>query len=236
MTASSAMEGKGPELSVDENVQTWWRADSAESGEWLKLDLGKAYSVHAVQINFADDKIEIPVPGEIRGITQRRYIEEADLVTRWVLEGSLDGEDYFMVEDKSHADTDLTHDLVIREEGLSVRFLKLTIIEVPYGQKPCISGFRVFGTGDGEKPEVPEYTVVRDNDLDMTIEISPINVTGYNILWGNSPEKLYHSYMIFGIKQRVGALVKGRDYYVRVDAFNENGITEGTVKQVASIK
>ena len=27
---------------------------------------------------------------------------------------------------------------------------------------------------------------------------------------------------------RIGALIKGRDYYVRVDAFNENGITEGS--------
>ncbi len=235
VTASSAMEGKGPELSVDENVQTWWMAASARSGEWLKLDLGKVYSVHAVQINFADDKIDIPVPGEVRGTSQRRYIEEADLVTRWTLEGSLDGENYFMVEDKSGVNTDLTHDLVIREEGLSVRFLRLTVMEVPYRQKPCISGFRVFGTGDGEKPEVPEYTAVRDSDLDMTVEISPVNAVGYNILWGSSPEKLYHSYMIFGAKQRIGALVKDRDYYVRVDAFNENGITEGNVRQVASM-
>ena len=27
--------------------------------------------------------------------------------------------------------------------------------------------------------------------------------------------------------RRIGALIKGREYYVRVDAFNENGITEG---------
>ena len=27
--------------------------------------------------------------------------------------------------------------------------------------------------------------------------------------------------------KRVGALIRGRDYYVRVDAFNENGITAG---------
>ena len=51
---------------------------------------------------------------------------------------------------------------------------------------------------------------------------------GYNILFGSSPEKLYHSDLIFKAgSQRVGALIKGREYYVRVDAFNENGITEG---------
>ena len=52
---------------------------------------------------------------------------------------------------------------------------------------------------------------------------------GYNILFGSSPEKLYHSAMVFAAgTHRIGALIKGRKYYVRVDAFNENGITEGT--------
>ena len=112
-----------------------------------------------------------------------------------------------------------------------MRYLKLTILEVPYGQRPCISGLRAFGTGDGEKPMVPEFKAVRETDLDMTVEIKAGDATGYNILWGSNPEKLYHSYMIFGKSQRIGALVKGREYYVRVDAFNENGITEGkTVK------
>lgn len=55
---------------------------------------------------------------------------------------------------------------------------------------------------------------------------------GYNILWGHAPEKLYHSYMVFGNTKKVGALVKGQDYWVRVDAFNESGITEGTVKKL----
>ena len=53
---------------------------------------------------------------------------------------------------------------------------------------------------------------------------------GYNILFGSSPEKLYHSAMVFAAgEHRVGALIKGRDYFVRVDAFNENGITKGEV-------
>ena len=82
VSASSAEEGKGPELAADENVQTWWRAATADSGQWLCMDLGDVCDVHAVQVNFADDKIEIPVPGEIRGTSQARYIEEADLITR----------------------------------------------------------------------------------------------------------------------------------------------------------
>ena len=68
----------------------------------------------------------------------------------------------------------------------------------------------------------------------MLIEIDSKDdkATGYNILWGHAPEKLYHSYMTFSKSQRVGALVAGGKYYVRVDAFNENGITEGTVREL----
>lgn len=229
--ASSYIEGNGAENTTDENVQTWWQAAAAESGEWLQVDLEKVYTVNAVQINFADDEIDIPVPGKIRGTTQARYIEEKDYVIRWKLEGSLDGEDYFMIEDKSEAETDLSHDLVVREKGIRVRFLKLTVLEIPYGQAPCISGLRVFGTGNGAKPKVSEFEALRENDLDMMVKITNGDAVGYNILWGSSPAKLYHSYMIFGKEQRVGALVKGREYYVRVDGFNENGITRGhTVK------
>lgn len=233
VTASSSEEGKGPEKAVDENVQTWWRAASADAGEWICLDLGEVSDVRAVQVNFADDRIDIPVPGKIGGSdTQPRYIEERDLATRWILEGSADGEHYEVLADKSEADTDLTHDFLVWEEGKNLRYLKLTVLEVPYGQQACISGLRVFGAQDKAKPEVPEFTAERTGDLDMEVKIRENGALGYNILWGETPEKLYHSYMIFGTEQRVGALVKGRDYWVRVDAFNEAGITEGTVKKL----
>ena len=148
------------------------------------------------------------------------------------MEGSKDGENYFVIEDKSEAETELCHDLVLREEGIEVRYLKLTVISVPYGQQPCISGLRVFGIGDGEKPSVPEFTAIRENELDMRVKINGSGALGYNILWGHAPAKLYHSYMVFDTEQRVGALVKGEKYYVRVDAFNENGITEGKVTEI----
>lgn len=232
VTASSFEEGKEPEKAVDENVRTWWQAATKQPGQWLLLDLGEAYDVHGVQVNFADDKIEIPVPGEIRGTTQARYIEEAKLQTRWLLEGSLDGKEYFALEDKSNAKTNLPHDLVVKEEGVKLRYIKLTILEVPYEQEPCISGLRVFGKGKGMLPQVPEFSAERVGDLDMDVTIECKDVVGYNILWGHSRSKLYHSYMIFDTKKRIGALVKGQQFYVRVDAFNEAGITKGQVKRL----
>ena len=88
----------------------------------------------------------------------------------------------------------------------------------------------VFGLSLG----IPIVVDALKSLLDMIVKITEGDAVGYNILWGSDPEKLYHSYMIFGKEQRVGALVKGTGYYVRVDAFNENGITEGNTVRLFS--
>ena len=228
-TASSAEEGKGAELISNEDCRNWWRATSNQPGEWVQLDLKEAMDVHAIQINFADDTIDIPCPGEIVGTTQARFIDGADHLTRYLLEGSLDGKEYFVIEDKREANADLTHDFLVREEGIAVRYLKLSVYATAYDQPACISGLRVFGVGNGKKPSAPKFSVKRDNDLEMTVEMKSEGAVGYNVLWGATPEKLYHSWMTFEEVQKIPALVKGREYFVRVDAFNENGITEGEV-------
>lgn len=244
---SSCAEGKGSDQAVDEDSKTWWRADSTESGQWLEVDLGKTMDVRAIQINFADDELPIDSPGKIQGTaTQPRYIEERDLRTRWKLEGSINGKDYFVIEDKSSVTTDLPHDFIVREEGFVVRFVRLTIVEIPYDVTPCISGLRVFGIGVGEKPRVPGFEVRRSEDrLDLLVTIEGTeDAVGYNILWGHEEDKLYHSYQIYRafddvrehrpatMEKRIGALVKSQDYYVRVDAYNESGITKGVVKKL----
>ena len=105
--------------------------------------------------------------------------------------------------------------------------INLTVLSVPYQQKPCISGFRVFGKGNGTKPQAPTFTVERRSDFAFHAKIHSADAIGWNILWGSSSDKLYHSYMTFQPERTVSALVKEEAYYVRVDAFNENGITEG---------
>ncbi|WP_244436381.1 hypothetical protein [Bacteroides timonensis] len=39
---------------VDEDIRTWWSAETADKGEYLSVDLGEECEVNAVQINFAD--------------------------------------------------------------------------------------------------------------------------------------------------------------------------------------
>ena len=55
------------------------------------------------------------------------------------------------------------------------------------------------------------------------------------IRYGISQDKLYHSYLAYDTKKRIGALVDGESYYVRVDTFNENGITEGKLQFVENL-
>lgn len=235
-SASSCENGYSTENAVDENIQTWWKATKPDSGEWILLDLEEVKEIHAIQINFADDHLEIPIPGELAGEQKDRYIEEKDDVTRWILEGSTDCITYEMITDKSQVETDLSHDFVLLEEGKEFRYLRLTVLEVPYHQPACISGFRVFGIGNGEKAKIPAYQVLKTGEMELQVDIEPEKdfktVVGYNILWGTKPDKLYHSYMMFDTKKEIRALVKGQEYYVRVDAFNEVGITEGIVKKV----
>ncbi len=256
-----------PENAEDENVQTWWKAATAESGEWLALDLGKVMDVHAIQVNFADDGLvpELPEGFSLRGaLMQERWIDPVAQKTRWLLEGSVDGEEWFVIEDKRGAETDLPHDLVVLEEGRGMRHVRLTVTELPYGQVACVSGLRVFGLGDVALPgQVKNVQAVLRTPIDMDVawedggdvaqtaaaggemaessegkaigeaQTAGTNqATGYVVQWGFAPEKLYHSYMVFEPKVSIGGLVKDQDVYLRVDAFNESGITEGEVMRV----
>ena len=240
VSASSYREGREPALAADENVQTWWRAAEGDPTPWLCLDLGEAMEIHAVQINFADEPdMDVPCPGEfVQTPDMLRYIDTAVRPTRWLLETSLDGDTWTVLEDKRAADTDLPHDLIVRESGFLARYVRLTVYAVPYGVSPCISGLRVFGLGDGPLPKPAAYTAQRIGGLDFTVSLpEAADRTGCCILWGHAPDKLYHSCLVMGgeaKEQRIGALVQGEQYWVRVDTFNENGITAGETRRLLS--
>lgn len=233
VTASSCKQEHMADYVVDENVQTWWSAQDRDSRAWIQVDLGGEYAVQVIQINFADNYIQPESQNVFKETGRNRYIEERHQRTRWILEGSLDGDNYEVLEDKSIAESDLSHDVVVLDGTEKWRYLKLTVVELPYGQSACVSGFRIFGIGGGTPPKAPIFHAERTGNLDMDISIQrQPDAVGYNILWGHRPDKLYHSYLTYETRKRIGALVAGMDYWVRVDAFNENGITEGSITKI----
>lgn len=222
---------------VDEDIRTVWQASSNQEGEWVVIDLGKKATINAIQVNFGDNFGEVDMPRELPDFLndQReiRYIDDNIGVTRWKLEASLNGEDFVTIEDKWHTDTDLPHDLVVNEKGFEAQYIKLILKEVPYKAKFCVSGLRVFGHANIQKPNAVKQVIAkRITPLDLHVKFEG-DATGYNVLWGHRPDKLYHSYLVYDKTEvTIGALVSDETYYVRVDAFNGAGITEGLITKV----
>lgn len=59
------------------------------------------------------------------------------------------------------------------------------------------------------------------------------DVVGSVVMWGSSADKLYNSYLVYDQNEvSIGALVKNQSVYLRIDTFNETGITQGDVLTV----
>ncbi|WP_281350752.1 discoidin domain-containing protein [Phnomibacter ginsenosidimutans] len=63
---SSTLGGFSANHAVDENIKTYWSAASANAGEYIISDLGAVSTVHAVQINYADQGCRQQPPGQIQ--------------------------------------------------------------------------------------------------------------------------------------------------------------------------
>ena len=228
-----ASSGAHPQWAVDENIRSWWSADDSDPCPQLTLDLEQACMVHAVQVNFADDALLVKpkvdaVWSQFLGVP--RVIEDRPLHTRWLLEASLDGKAWDILEDKRSCDTDLPHDLVVKEEGVQARYIRLTVTELPYHQTARISGLRVFGTSPGAFPEKARILEGKRLPLDGFLRWESSRGGNACISWGYAPDKLYHSKMVFGHREAsITALIKGQPAWVRVDCFNEYGVTRGDV-------
>ena len=119
-------------------------------------------------------------------------------------------------------------------DGVTARFVRVTSGALPYGQPLRISGLRVFGNGQGEKPAQALASAVRRGDLDAVVSWQPLeNAQGCNVRYGTAPDKLYQSWLVYDKNQVVlSTLIKGQKYFIRVDSFNENGVTPGCVMEM----
>ena len=140
VSVSSTLGGYGANNAVDEDIKTYWSAQSGNEGEWIQSDMGNLYTVKAIQINYADQDAEFL--GKSSGVFHQYRILE-----------SKDGRKWNLLVDKNRNKTDIPHDYVELAEPVQTRFLKLVNIKMPTG-KFAISGFRIFGNGSGDKPSI----------------------------------------------------------------------------------
>ena len=201
---------------VDESIKTYWSAATANKGEWLQTDLGAVSTVNAVQINYADQD------AVFLGKTLDQYHQ-------YILYYSIDGKKWQVLVDKSANKKDVPHDYIELEKSVQARYIKMENIRVPSG-KFAISGLRVFGKGDGAKPDaVKDFYVLRTekDKRSAWLKWSPVDKAyAYNIYFGTDPDKLYNSIMVHDANDYY---YKGMDskktYYYRIEAINENGVS-----------
>ena len=183
-------------------------------------DLGEKSTIHAIQINYADQDAEIM--GK----------PETTLGHQYIIYISNDGKNWKILIDKSEGTKDMPHEYIKLKNSASARYLKLENIGMPTG-KFAISGFRVFGKGSGEKQsEVKGFMPLRSGPK-VKGERRNVwfkwqqgqNADGYVIYFGKSPDKLYGSIMIYGkTEYYFNGLDKSDAYYFQIEAFNNNGI------------
>ena len=216
---SSTLGAYNANLAVDENIKTYWSAATGDKGEWIQTDLGAVSTVHAIQINYADQDVEY------LGKTKDKYHQ-------YKLYHSTDGKRWKVLLDKSNNKTDVPHDYVQLEKPVETRFIKLENIHMP-GGKFAISGLRVFGLGHGSKPDsVKQFIVLRTqkDKRSAWIRWSPVdNAYAYNIYMGLEPDKLYNCIMVHGANEYYCKTMDSQKaYYFAIEAINENGVSTRT--------
>ncbi len=218
--ASSSMDGFPASNAFDEDIRTWWSASTGDSGEWLKVELDDASTVHAIQINFADNESALkPVSREI--------------YYRYKILASQDGKTWDVIADRSTNTVDACHDYIQLEKPVGARYIKIGNVSVPDGRF-SLYDLRIFGTSEGNTPtEVSEFTVARskaDTRKALVEWLADDQTTGFIVNYGTDSKKLYTSVMVYDASSLLlTGLNKDVTYYFSIDAFNESGITKGTV-------
>ncbi len=225
ITVSSTYGGFHANNANDENLKTYWCAKTGDRGEWIQTDLGSVSTVHAIQINYADQDVSFPADMDTVFIGK-----STGLFHQYKLFYSTDGKKWKLLADKSQNKTDVPHDYIELKTTVQARFIKLENITVPAG-KFAISGLRIFGNGNGKKPDTVNNFMVLRTEKDKRsawIRWSPVaNAFAYNIYYGIHPDKLYNCVMVHDFNEYwFKAMDNQKTYYFTIEAINENGVSE----------
>jgi len=178
VTVSSTDRGRPAAAAVDENIKTWWAATSDKPGEFLSVDLGQPCQVHAVQVNFAENK------------TTYKAGRKETFSHRYRLEGSADGTSWSMLADKSENTADVPHDYIQLKAPAAIRHVRVTHVgPMPGGGTFALRELRVFGTNASQPPAAPDQIKLerlRKNEF-VSVDLGqPCQVSAIQLDFGNA--------------------------------------------------
>jgi xylan 1,4-beta-xylosidase len=220
-TASSSMEKYPVKNAFDENIRTWWSANTGNEGEWLSVELDSKVTINAIQVNFADNETKLKP-------------ENKNLQYCYRILASNDQKAWNVIADKSNNTDDACHDYIELDKPVKAKYIKIENVKVPDGMF-SVYDLRIFGKKKGKTPDEATGLSVDRNASDMRRAIvkwtKDNSATGYVVNYGTEINKLYTSVMVYDADSvRLTGLNKVVKYYFSVDAFNESGITKGTKK------
>ncbi len=148
-TASASQDGHPPEHALDGKEETRWCSPNAEAGYWWQVDLEQAQEVTGVQVLWEAD----------------------DTNYRYKVEGSGDGQQWWMLSDQKKSDA-REQTQTLKFAAKDVRFVRLTTTSLTPGRWGSFFEFEVFGT------KFEERTVSGGGDL------KPRSIKGTGLLSG----------------------------------------------------
>ncbi len=213
---SSTLGGYAANNANDESMKTYWSAATADKGEYIISDLGTLSTVNAIQINYADQDVDI-------------LGKSLNVWHSYKLYHSLDGKKWQVLVDHSDKYKDVPHEYIELSSPVQTRYIKLENIKMPTG-KFAISGLRVFGKGSGAAPpSVKSFMVLRTekDKRSAWIRWSPVdNAYAYNIYYGTAADKLYNCVMVHDLNEYwFKAMDLQKIYYFTIESINENGVS-----------
>ena len=203
---------------TDENPRTFWLAESKAPSEWITVDLGKAYDVKAVQINYADYESGV-------------FGTDSAVYTRFRISASSDGAAWRTIADLSNETHDRPNAYIELPQPVRARYVRYEHGHIGAANL-AISDIRVFGNGSGPVPATPNgFTARRGTDSrSAVLRWQPVRgAVGYNVRWGIARDKLYQTYQVFADgppSLELRALNVGQDYWLAIESFDENGVSK----------
>ncbi|WP_338357762.1 family 43 glycosylhydrolase [Yeosuana marina] len=200
----------------DEEIRSYWVSQSNNDSIYVEIDLERKMNVKAIQINFQDFNSDI-------------FGRPDNLRQQFVIQSSLDGKTWNTIVDYSENKKDMPHAYVELKDAVDARYIRYNHVYCTNNYL-SISEFRVFGNGYGDVPHKPfNLKITRQADkrnADLAWDKDE-NATGYVVYWGIAKDKLNLSVLMYdNPNYELRALNNNQSYYMQVESFNENGISE----------